>query len=58
MLPHGGIKELAAALKTSRLAIRRALRYQTDTALARMIRKAAIERGGKEYDPDRRKRTT
>jgi len=57
MLPYGEGGRLATELNVSYVCVWKALTGKSDTPLARMIRKAAIERGGAEYDPNRRKRT-
>lgn len=56
MLPHGERARLADEFKVSRMAVYRALMGLRDTPQARLLRKAAIERGGVEFDPDRKKR--
>ena len=43
---HGERKYLGKLFEVSQLTVRRALDGQTNTPLARKIRKAAIERGG------------
>lgn len=46
----GEINALAAALGVCRKTVGEALMFKTDTDLARRIRRAAIERGGKETE--------
>lgn len=59
MLPHGELVKLAAEFGVSRQCVWRALKgEQRATPLLRVLRKAAIERGGMEYDPGRRARAT
>lgn len=48
ILPKGGIKNLSKDFRLSRIAVWHALTYKTHSSKARMIRKAAIERGGLE----------
>jgi predicted DNA-binding protein (UPF0251 family) len=57
MLPKGERKRLAADFKVSRMTLWRALTGQADTQLAKTLRKAAIERGGVEFNPNRCKQT-
>jgi len=57
MLPHGEKQKLAADFGVSRQLLHLALVGKKDTPLAQRLRKAAIERGGAEYDPERQKRT-
>lgn len=57
MLPHGEHAKLASEFGVSRMTVYRALSGKRNTPQAKMLRKAAIERGGVEYDPDRKKRT-
>ena len=57
MLPHGKRNELATDFGVSRTTLWKALTGQSDTPVAKKLRKAAIERGGVEFDPDRKKRT-
>ncbi len=56
MLPHGEQKALATEVGVSRITLWRALTGRADNPLARLLRKAAVERGGVEYDPARRAR--
>ena len=56
MLPHGERVKLAKDLGVSRQCVFDALTGRRDTAVSRKLRKVAIERGGVEFDPDRRKR--
>ncbi len=57
ILPKGEHKRLAEDFKVSQMTVYRALSYKRNTAQAKMLRKAAIERGGAEYNPDRFKQT-
>ena len=51
ILPHGGRTQLAKDFKTTYPTVCSALNYKTDSNFARMLRKAARERGGYEYHP-------
>lgn len=46
-LPKGEGVKLAEMFKTSRITVSNALGYKTDSDLAKRLRKAALERGGK-----------
>ncbi len=48
-MPYGGAKKIANRFKVSRRTVYEALKGATDSSLARMIRKAALENGGKAY---------
>lgn len=48
-MPYGGAKKIADRFKVSRLTVCNALKGATNSSLARMIRKAALENGGKAY---------
>lgn len=48
IVPHGENLKLAQDFKVSIVSVRSALRFKTNSRLAIMIRRAAIERGGKE----------
>ncbi len=48
-MPYGGAKKLANRFKVSRPTVYDALKGATNSSLARMIRKAAQENGGKTY---------
>lgn len=50
MLPQGSRLALARELKVSTVTVWKALTGQTKSAKANMIRKAALERGGKVFD--------
>jgi hypothetical protein len=56
MLPAGERTKLAREFKVSRRAVYNALNAGRDTQLCRALRKAAIERGGVEFDPCRKMR--
>jgi Zn-dependent peptidase ImmA (M78 family) len=56
MLPQGERKKLAKEFGVTRQAVYMALNKGNNTQQAQMIRKAAIERGGVEFDPDRKRR--
>lgn len=51
IMPNGEQTRLAKDFKVSRKTVWEALTGRKDTDLARMLRKAAIERGGVEYKP-------
>lgn len=53
MLSHGEQKKLAKDFKVSHMTVYRALSGKRDTPQAKMLRKAAIERGGMEFKPNR-----
>lgn len=48
ILPKGGIQKLSKDFGFSRITIWSALTYKTHSSKAKMIRKAALERGGLE----------
>lgn len=48
-MPYGGAKKIADRFKVNRRTVYEALKGATDSSLARMIRKAALENGGKAY---------
>lgn len=48
-MPYGGAKKLANRFKVSRPTVYDALKGATNSSLARMIRKAALENGGEAY---------
>ena len=48
-MPYGGAKKIANRFKVNRRTVYEALKGATDTSLTRMIRKAALENGGKAY---------
>lgn len=54
ILPPGGIEKLAADFKYSRQTVSAALRGKYDSSVAKMLRAAALERGGTEYHPEER----
>lgn len=56
MLPNGEQTKLARDFGVSRKSVWEALTGRKDTDLAKMLRRAAIERGGMEYDPERVKK--
>lgn len=49
IMPPGGVKKLAKDFKISRQTIHKALRGISDSDKARMLRKAALERGGRQF---------
>lgn len=49
VLPHGDRTQLAADFKTTYQTVYSALHFITDSPKARMLRAAAIERGGVEF---------
>lgn len=51
ILPYGERKRLAKEFNTSTVTVYSALTYKTDSPLAKMIRKAALERGGHIFPP-------
>lgn len=57
ILPPGGIEKLAADFKFSRKTVSLALRGHSDSSVARMLRAAAVERGGIEYFPVNRQKS-
>lgn len=54
MLPHGERTHLARDFKVSTRTVYSALEYRSDSTLARMLRKAALERGGRETSGQKR----
>lgn len=51
IMPNGAQTKLAKEFNVSRKSVWEALTGRKNTALARMLRKAALERGGMEYKP-------
>ena len=51
LVPHGEKKHLKKLFSVSYNTLTKALNGNTNTELQRRIRKAAIECGGKEYEP-------
>jgi hypothetical protein len=49
LLPHGERTRLAKDFKTTYVTVRDALDFKTNSSLAKMLRAAALERGGCEY---------
>ena len=56
ILPHGQKKKLADDFRVSAKFVWEALTGKSNTNRAKMIRKAAIERGGMVFDQDRKNR--
>ncbi|MDL2251745.1 hypothetical protein LJC12_02730 [Odoribacter sp. OttesenSCG-928-J03] len=50
MLPIGGRKALAVEFNVSRITVWKALTGRSNSLKARMIRKVALEKGGKVYE--------
>lgn len=50
MLPQKEKRELREDFKVSKVTLWKALTYQSDSTKAQMLRKAAMERGGKVYN--------
>lgn len=46
IMPHGAAKELGRVLRVSQPTIREALRYKSDTEIARKIRHTAVKEFG------------
>lgn len=46
-LPFGQCKKLAVEFKTTKATVSNALGFKTDSNFAKILRKAALERGGK-----------
>jgi len=54
ILPHGEIQRLAKDYGKSLPTVRKALRGETKSKIADMLRKAALERGGVQYSEMRK----
>lgn len=49
VMPHGGVSRLAAKFRVTRKTVYEALSGKSNSALARMLRKAALEGEGEKY---------
>lgn len=49
VMPFGGVNRLAAKFRVTRKAVYEALKGKSNSALARTIRKAALEGEGRKY---------
>ncbi len=56
VVERGTTKELVEVFGTNRITVWQALTFQTDTMLAKRIRKAAMERGGVEISQQGKER--